>query len=63
MTIMALNAFDTVEDQREGLEAVARNIEKFWCVLAEEARGGIDLSIAVEGDAATLRLIASKLGA
>jgi hypothetical protein len=60
---MTIRTYDTVEEQRDGLEIVARNIEIFWRHFAEEARGGIDLSIAVEGDAGTLRLIASKLGA
>lgn len=60
---MTIKTFDTVAEQREGLESVARNIEKFWRELAEEARGGLDLSVCVESDTAALRLIASKLGA
>ena len=58
---MMIRTFDTIEEKREGLEAVARNIEGFWHELAEEAKGGLDLSAAVYSDVATLRLIASKL--
>lgn len=59
---MTYKTFDTVDEQRKGLEAVAKNLEGFWRELAERACGGIDLSVAVRSDADTLRQIASKLG-
>jgi hypothetical protein len=58
-----IRKYDTVEEQREGLELVASNIEEWWRTLAENnAFGKMDLSIPAKSDAGTLRLIASKLG-
>jgi hypothetical protein len=56
-----IRTFDTKEEQRAGLEGVARNIETFWRELAESSHGGMDLSVAVKSDVQTLRLIAEKL--
>ena len=56
---MSRRTYDTVEEQRRGLEAVASNIEGFWRTLAEKSE--LDLSIPAKHDAECLRVIASKL--
>jgi hypothetical protein len=59
---MPIRTFDTVEEQRAGLESVAKNIEGFWNNIAKMGVCG-DMTDAAKSDAGTLRLIASKLGA